>query len=137
LSGHKDERFLVKVEGQDQGIAYSPVAVHIKGCGFFFPFPVPPDGVLCSMKVAAMLARSKGRDFYDLMFLLSQAKPDYDFLSKRCGVHSLQELKQATAERLKTVDLEKKQKDFEHLLFHKANSAKILRFPEFLHSLTE
>jgi hypothetical protein len=42
------------------------------------------------MKIAAKLARAKGRDFYDLMFLLSQAKPDYMmFSSKRCGIHSL------------------------------------------------
>jgi len=134
LSGHKEERFLIKVESQDQGI---PTITNIKGCGFFFPFPIPSDGVLCSMKIAAMLARAKGRDFYDLMFLLAQAKPDYDFLSKRCGVHNLQEFKQATAELLKTVDLKKKQMDFEHLLFHKANSEKILRFGEFIDSLTE
>ncbi|MDR2776005.1 MAG: hypothetical protein LBC19_14970 [Tannerella sp.] len=49
----------------------------------------------------------------------------------------LQEFKQATAELLKTVDLKKKQKDFEHLLFNKANSNKILRFGEFVDSLTE
>ena len=64
LSGHKEERFLIKIESQDQGIVYSPVITNIKGCGFFFPFPVPSDGVLCSMKIAAMLARAKGRDFY-------------------------------------------------------------------------
>lgn len=124
LSGHKEER-------------YPPVITNIKGCGFFFPFRVPSDGVLCSMKIAAMLARAKGRDFYDLMFLLSQAKPDYDFLSKRCGIHNLQEFKQAAAELLKTIDLKKKQKDFEHLLFNKVNSEKILRFGEFVDSLTE
>ena len=137
LSRHKEERFLIKVERQDQQVGYSPVVKNIKGCGFFFPFPVPSDGVLCSMKIAAMLARAKGRDFYDLMFLLSQAKPDYDFLSRRCGIHNLQEFKQATIELLKTVDLKKKQKDFEHLLFTKANSEKILRFGEFVDSLTE
>ena len=137
MSGYKEEHFLIEVERQDRGIVYPPVITNIKGCGFFFPFPVPSDGVLCSMKIAAMLARAKGRDFYDLMFLLSQAKPDYDFLSKRCGVHNLQEFKQATAELLRTVDLKKKQKDFEHLLFNKANSEKILRFGEFVDSLTE
>ncbi len=137
LSGYKEERFLIKVEGQDQGVVYPPVITHIKGCGFFFPFPVPSDGVLCSMKIAAMLARAKGRDFYDLMFLLSQSQPDYDFLSKRCDVHNLQEFKEATAELLKTVDLRKKQKDFEHLLFNKTNSEKILQFGNFIHSIKE
>jgi hypothetical protein len=116
---------------------YPHVITNIKGCGFFFPFPVPPDGVLCSMKIAAMLARAKGRDFYDLMFLLAQGGPDYDFLSKRCGIHSLQELKQATDELLKTVDLNRKQKDFEHLLFNKANSEKILRFGDFIETFTD
>lgn len=135
LSGHREERFLIKVESQDQEIVYPSVIKNIKGCGFFFPFPVPSDGVLCSMKIAAMLARAKGRDFYDLMFLLAQSKPDYDFLSKRCGISNLQEFKQATVELLKTIDLKKKQKDFEHLLFNKANSEKIFRFGEFVNSL--
>ncbi len=84
-----------------------------------------------------MLVRSKRRDFYDLMFLLAQTKPDYEFLSKRCGIHNLQEFKHPTAELLKTVDLKKKQKDFEHLLFNKPNSEKILRFGDFVDSLTE
>ncbi|MCK9346123.1 MAG: hypothetical protein WCQ69_00060 [Bacteroidales bacterium] len=60
---------------------------------------------------------------------------NYDFLSKRCGITNLQEFKQATAELLKTVDLKKKQKDFEHLLFNKANSEKILGVEEFIDSL--
>jgi predicted nucleotidyltransferase component of viral defense system len=135
LSGHKEERFLIKVESQDQEIGYKPVIANIKGCGFFFPFPVPPDGVLCSMKIAAMLARAKGRDFYDSMFLLSQTKPDYDFLQKRCGISNIQEFKDAANKLLETVDLNKKQKDFEHLLFNKATSAKILRFSDFINSL--
>lgn len=132
LSGHREERFLVKVGGQDQGITYEPVMINISGCGFFFPFPVPSDAVLCSMKIATMLARPKGRDFYDLMFLLAQTKPDYDFLAKRCGIGNLQQLQEAVKERLTTIDLKVKQRDFEHLLFNKANSEKVLRFGSFM-----
>src|SRR5690606_11286788 len=137
LSGHREERFLIKIESQDQGVEYKPVIANISGCGFFFPFPVPPDGVLCSMKIAAMLARAKGRDFYDLLFLLSQTKPDYDFLLARCGIGNLKEFKEAAAKLLETVDLTKKQRDFEHLLFNKGNSGKILRVGDFIKSLNE
>lgn len=137
MSGHKEERFLIKIESQDQRIDYQPILTNIKGCGFFFPFPVPSDGILCSMKTAAMLARAKGRDFYDLMFLLAQSRPDYDFLTKRCGITNLQLLKQTIAELLKTTDLKKKQKDFEHLLFNKTNSEKIFRFEDFVNSLSD
>lgn len=135
LSGHREERFLLKIETQDQQILYQPVVANIQGCGYFFPFPVPSDSVLCSMKIAAMLARVKGRDFYDSMFLLSQTQPDYDFLEKRCGIRSLQELQEKTAKLLKVTDLNVKKRDFEHLLFNKANSEKILRFSEFVQSL--
>jgi predicted nucleotidyltransferase component of viral defense system len=132
LSGHKDERFLIKIESQDQQIEYKPVMVNIRGCGFFFPFPVPTDEVLCAMKLSAMISRQKGRDFYDAMFLLGMVKPDYNFLAAKLGIHNLEELKLATAEVLKTVDLNKKMKDFEHLLFNKTNSERILAVGEFI-----
>jgi predicted nucleotidyltransferase component of viral defense system len=132
LSGHREERFLMKIETQDQLVDYMPTVVNIQGCGYFFSFQVPPESVLCSMKIAAMLSRAKGRDFYDLMFLLSHTKPDYDFLEKRCGISTAQQLKERCAELLNTVDLNVKKRDFEHLLFLKSNSEKILKFKDLL-----
>jgi predicted nucleotidyltransferase component of viral defense system len=135
LSGHKEERFLIKIECQDQFVDYKPEIINLKGCGFFFPMPVPPAAVLCAMKVAAMINRQKGRDFYDAMFLLSQTLPDFKFLSERCGISSLEELKIAAEKLFKTVDLKNKMRDFEHLLFNKNNSARILRVPDFFKTL--
>ncbi len=40
LTGHKEERFLVKIEAQDKEIDYKSVIVNIMGCGFYFPSPV-------------------------------------------------------------------------------------------------
>jgi len=135
LTGHKEERFLIKIESQDQQIEYKPVMVNIKGCGFFFSFPVPTDEVLCAMKLSAMISRQKGRDFYDAMFLLGMVQPDYIFLGLQRGIHNLEELKLATAEVLKTIDLNQKMKDFEHLLFNKSNSARILSVGAFIEEL--
>lgn len=131
LSGHRDERFLIKLEAQDQGVRYTPEIKNIKGCGFFFPFPVPSDAVLCAMKATALLERGKGRDFYDLMFLLDQTKPDYDFLAKRTGIKNASELKAEVKKRIMITDLKTKAKDFEHLLFNKENNKRILRFEEY------
>jgi len=133
LSGHKEERFLIKVESEDQQMQYKPILANIKGCGLYFPFPVPPDGVLCSMKISAMLSRGKGRDFYDVMFLLAQTRPDYSFLVKKLNIHSLEELKISVSKILRTVDLDVKKRDFEHLLFNKRNSERILSVGEFIH----
>jgi predicted nucleotidyltransferase component of viral defense system len=131
LSGHRDERFLIKLEAQDQGVNYTGEIKNIKGCGFYFPFPVPPDAVLCAMKATALLDRGKGRDFYDLMFLLGQTKPDYDFLEKRTGIKNAVEFKAEVKKLLKMTDLKTKTRDFDHLLFNRENNKRILRFEEF------
>jgi len=135
LSGHKEERFLMKVECEDQLVRYEPKMFNVKGCGFYFPFPVPPDGVLCSMKLSAMLSRQKGRDFYDTMFLLAQTQPDYAFLTEKLNIHNLEELKASVFEILKSVDLNNKKRDFEHLLFNKRTSERILSVGKFFQDL--
>ncbi len=135
LSGHKDERFMVKLEAQDQGMAYAKDLALIKGCGLVFSFPVPTDAVLCAMKLSALLSRAKGRDFYDALFLLGQAKPDYGFLTTKCGISNLRVLKAAINTKLESVNLPKKKKDFEHLLFNRSNSDRILQFKDFIHAL--
>ncbi|MCK9401528.1 MAG: nucleotidyl transferase AbiEii/AbiGii toxin family protein [Bacteroidales bacterium] len=135
LSGYREERFLIKIECQDQHIEYTRQTVNIKGCGFFFSFPVPSDEVICAMKISALLSRSKGRDFYDSMFLLGQTTPDYNFLAARNGIHNLSELKSALTSLFAKINLSQKARDFEHLLFEKRNSERILRFKEFVAEL--
>jgi 3-methyladenine DNA glycosylase Tag len=73
-----------------------------------------------------MLTRSKGRDFYDSQFLLGLTQPDYSFLTARLGIRNAEELEAAISNTIKTVDLATKVRDFEHLLFNRANSRKIL-----------
>ncbi len=135
LSHHREENFLIKVESQDQNVNYVREMTNIKGCGFYFPMPVPSDAVLCAMKVSAMLDRQKGRDFYDAMFLLSQTLPDFSFLKEKSGVSSLEELKARAKLVIQSVDLRSKMKDFEHLLFDKRNSARILHAEAFFEEL--
>ena len=129
LTGHREERLLLKIEAQDQGVAYHPVVVNVNRMGFFFGVQAPPLDVLCAMKFAAILARAKGRDFYDAMFLLSKTQPNMDFLAARAGVASLEILKATVLDKLQTVNLNHKKRDFAHLLLNEANADRILKFP--------
>ena len=132
LTGHREERFLMKIEAQDQGVLYTPKTAMVSRNGFFFPVTTPSTGTLLSMKLSALLARAKGRDFYDSIFLWQQASPDYDFLRERSGIDSPKALKMALYEKLDTTNLALKQKDFEHLLFNPSRSAQILHFKQFV-----
>lgn len=131
LSGHREERFLIKLECQDQQYLYENQMTDIKGCGYFFPMPVPPAPILCSMKIAAMLDRKKGRDFYDVIFLLSQTEPDFGYLKDKLDISDIDQLKREVGKVVHSVDLKNKVRDFEHLLFNKDNSKRILRVKEF------
>ena len=135
LSGYREERFLIKIESQDQEVSYEKKLSTIKGCGFYFKFTVPADEVLCAMKISALLSRQKGRDFYDVMFLMNQTKPSFSFLTEKWGIADMSGLKKAFGEILKKVDLKDKTRDFEHLVFNKENARKILLFEDFVNDL--
>ena len=135
LTGHREERLLLKIEAQDQGIRYESEVVNINKMGFFFGVKVPPLDVLCAMKFVTILSRQKGRDFYDCIFLLSKTMPNMDFLRAKMGITSMDELKDAVRERLKDVDLNIKKKDFVHLLFNESNAERILKFQDIVEQL--
>jgi len=135
LSKHKEERFLIKIECQDQGYRYKPVSVKIKGFGFYFDIRQPGDDVLCAMKIYALIKRKKGRDFYDVIFLLGKSLPDFGYLDFKLGINDLITLKKVLLEVYDSVVIENKVKDFEHLVFDKKNCKRILDFKRFIKKL--
>lgn len=135
LSAHPSERFLIKVEAEDQQIPYQKVITNLQSCGMFLGFPAPGDAVLCSMKTGALLTRHKGRDFYDFMFLWGQAEADYEVLSATQGICNREQLKNALLDLCTRVDLRQKAKDFEHLCFNPRHSQRILQFESFVRAM--
>lgn len=132
LSPHKEEKFLLKIEMQDQKIAYQPEATLMNGCGYLFRFRTPPLAILCSMKISALLNRKKGRDFYDVVFLLQKTEPDFYFLQQSVGIANREGLKLALLSLVNNVNMMHKSKDFEHLLFNREHSKNILLFKDFI-----
>ena len=137
LTGHRDERLLVKIETQDQGIDYEAQIATINKLGFTFLMRCAPADILCSMKLSALLSRSKGRDFYDLMFLSSFTKPNYHFLEAKCGIANGAELKEALLTMLEKTDLNVKRRDFVHLVNNNHQAESILLFPNIIPSLCQ
>lgn len=135
LSGYKEQRFLLKLETQDQKINYRPETIFLNRCGFLFPLKVAPISVLCAMKVIAVLNRGKGRDFYDLMFLLQRTEPDYDFLEQKSNIRNKAQMIDELAKTAESTNLSQKCRDFEHLLIEKADAERVLRFGDFVRTL--
>ncbi len=136
LSSFPNERFMMKIEAQDQLVPYPRETAPLSHCGFFFPVPVPPLSVLCAMKLSALLSRAKGRDFYDAIFLLQRTPPDYAFLAaKHPGIDSKPALLSALTSLLASTNLTLKRRDVEHLLFRRESASRVTDFPLFLQTL--
>ena len=135
LSVYREQKFLIKVEMADQGVSYEPETRFINHCGFVFPLRTAPQEILCAMKVCAVIGRGKGRDFYDLMFLLQRTEPDYHFLIQTIGIENREQLKERLTKTARATDLEMKRRDFEHLLIDRNQSKRILLFEDFIDSL--
>lgn len=135
LSGYREQRFLLKIETQDQGIDYPVETFFLNRCGFLFPLRAAPISVLCAMKVAAVLDRGKGRDFYDLMFLLQRTEPDYRFLEQKSGIASKETLIVELGRKALSTDLSLKCRDFEHLMIDRADAERVLLFGDFVRVL--
>nr|HPI52929.1 nucleotidyl transferase AbiEii/AbiGii toxin family protein [Smithellaceae bacterium] len=96
-------------------------------------FVTPPD-ILLSQKICALLSRkrAKGRDFYDVIFLLQKTKPDYEYLKQKVGPADAGALKNKMLEYVKTLNLKDLAKDVEPFLFQPSDSKKIVLFSEYL-----
>lgn len=134
LSPFKEEKILIQVDSFAQNFDYKPEKKNLNKFDVFSEiFTTPPD-ILLSQKIYAALnrKRAKGRDFYDIVFLLSFAKPNYEYLKQMLDISSPDELKQEIASFSAELNFEELAQDAEHFLFSPQDSKKIKSFADYI-----
>ena len=83
LSGYKEERIVVRLHTEPQKYNYIPDKHLLNKFGFFRYINAAPIQLLLSQQIVAALnrKRAKGRDFFDVIYLMSKTRPDFEFLS--------------------------------------------------------
>ncbi len=77
--------------------------------------------------------RSKGRNFFDVVFLLSKgAKPDYDYLSMKLGIGDSKALKTKVLETCSKQDMKAMADDVAPFLFNPEDAKKVQLFEQYL-----
>ena len=133
LSGHKEARLLLKLDTEKQGYDYRADIVRLVKFGVDTEIRAVPVELLLSQKITAAIGRKrpKGRDFYDLIFLLARAKPDYGYLENRLGVTHAAELRAYVGQRIATFDFDALGRDVQAFLFRRAAVQRVCDFPAF------
>ncbi|MBP8666728.1 MAG: nucleotidyl transferase AbiEii/AbiGii toxin family protein [Smithella sp.] len=134
MSNLKDEKILIQVDTEPHEYSYKPDKVFLNKFDIFTQIFVTPPDILLSQKICALLSRkrAKGRDFYDVIFLLQKTKPDYEYLKQKVGPADAGALKNKMLEYVKTLNLKDLAKDVEPFLFQPSDSKKIVLFSEYL-----
>ncbi len=134
LSGHREEKILVKLDAEPQKFRYAPERVVINKFDIFSGISVVPVDILLAQKYYAILMRKRamGRDFYDALFLAGKAKPDFAYLKARAGIADKEALRSALLDRCAGLDFKALSRDVEQFLFSPSEAKKILLFNEYV-----
>jgi predicted nucleotidyltransferase component of viral defense system len=132
ISGHREQKFLIKIESEPHNFDYVPYKPIVQKFNIFTQLNATPVDILLSMKIGAVLERQKGRDYYDCIFLMGKTKPNYDYLSKKFDINSPYDLKKRILDSCRNVDFKYKAKDFERLTYRREEAKKIEIFPSYI-----
>jgi predicted nucleotidyltransferase component of viral defense system len=135
LSGYQEEKILIQLDTEAQGYEFVPETSFLNKFDVFTPIYIAPLSLLLAQKFYAVLnrKRNKGRDFFDIVFLLSlNTKVDYKFLEMKTGITNGKDLKNRIIAHCQSIDMQQMAEDVAPFLFNASDSKKILLFEQFL-----
>jgi predicted nucleotidyltransferase component of viral defense system len=134
LSVFKEEKIMIQVDTEPHNFAYQPERKILNKFDVFTEIFSTPPGILLSQKIFAALnrKRAKGRDFYDIVFLLSFTKPNYNYLKEKIGVGDADDLRARFLKMAAGLDFKELAQDVRQFLFNPVESRRVKLFIEFI-----
>lgn len=133
LSGHREEKILIQLDTEPQDYEYEPERYVLNRFEVFTTLLTTPLPLLMAQKLYAVVnrERNKGRDFFDLVFLMGKnITPDYGYLKLKMSITSSKKLKQTLLDTCGTIDMEDMAADVEPFLFDGSDVKKVRRFEQ-------
>jgi len=133
LSGHKEAKLFIKLDTEKQNYEYERALIPIDKFGIRTDVLAVPLNLLASMKVAAIMGRKrpKGRDYFDLVWILRQTTPEYGYLKDRFDVANADELRDLVRERIAPFSFDDLAKDVGPFLFAEEDIESVRGFAEY------
>jgi predicted nucleotidyltransferase component of viral defense system len=135
LSRHREEKILIQLDTETHEYDYTPDQPVLNKFDVFTQINTVPKNLLLAQKFYALLnrKRNKGRDFFDIAFLLGQGEtPDYKYLLAKTGIQNPDELRQRVLEKCSQLDLREMAEDVKPFLFDPKDERIVLLFPEYM-----
>lgn len=137
LSPLKDEKILIQIDSYCTKEKIKPEIKILSKADVFTEAMVYPAGVILAQKISAILnrKRAKGRDIYDVVYLFSLAKPDWNYLKKSDNIANMLELKNILGKKFSDTELEQLSSDVEPFLINPNKAIQVKKFNAWLKNL--
>ena len=134
LSGIEGEKIMIQIDTAPHNFDYQSDKKILNKFDVFTQITVTPIDILLSQKIYAILnrKRAKGRDFFDIIFLLQKTKPNYKYLKVKADIKNREELKKGLARLADKINFNELAKDVGPFLFNPSDIKKIKLFKEYL-----
>ena len=134
LSKLKKEKIIIQLDTVPHNFKYLPEKKILNKFDVFTQILVTPPNILLSQKIYALLNRKrvKGRDIFDIMFLLQNTRPDYNYLKIKIGIDNKKQLKQRLISFINQLDLKEIAGDVKPFLFNASDYKKIIMFNKYI-----
>jgi predicted nucleotidyltransferase component of viral defense system len=134
ISDLAEEKIMIQIDTAPHNFSYAPDKKIINKFDVFTHIFATPIDILLSQKIYAVLnrKRAKGRDFFDVFFLLQRAKPNYDYLEKKIKIKNGKELKKLLIARAQKINFKELVGDVEQFLFNPSDGKRIEMFEEYI-----
>lgn len=134
MSNLQNEKILIQIDTVPHAFDYVKDVEILSKFDVFTEIYATPLDILLSQKIYAAVnrPRAKGRDFFDIVFLLPQTKPNYEYLDRKIQVHNSKELKDWLLTQVKDFDFDALAKDVEPFLIDPKQANRVTHFLSFI-----
>jgi predicted nucleotidyltransferase component of viral defense system len=135
LTQHKEEKILIRLDTEAHNFSYKPDQHLLNKFDVFTQINTTPKDILLAQKFYAVInrKRNKGRDFFDIVYLLSQEQtPNYKYLFEKIGIDSPKVLRQKIINKCAQINMNEMAQDVSPFLFNKKDEKKVLLFSKYM-----
>ena len=140
LSSHHKEKTVIQLDTEPQHVDYEPERFILNRFEVFTTILTTPLPLLLSQKLYTIINRNrkKGRDFFDVVFLLGKGiQPDYSYLEKKANISDATNLRKKIIGICQSLNMRDLAKDVEPFLFSVQDKNRVIQFEEYFRQVMD
>ena len=137
LSADAGRKILIRIDSEAKERLYNPGKIFLNKFAVYRQILAAPAGILLAQKMMTVLQRKreKGRDIFDVSFLMGFSQPDYIYIEKLLGLKRTEFFRRFN-ERIAELDLNFLARDVEPFLFTPEQQERVITFRDYWNKIS-